>query len=219
MTRHPIIPTEALAILNSRARYCFDADCCHQRIAKTIQVISIAPIGGIDGYVHKSASCDLGSIGLSVGMGSPFEYAVDDHDTATLMLSTGGTAQIQLDNRTLICTPERPALYLSGERYRCQIQQAHGIELRLDRHKLAQSAMVMAEQAGSHGLDATRLLRPWPIPSDSRVSMGLLSMLLKTLTFLDLTSFEGSSATTARIETLLYQHVASMLYPELVLSA
>ena len=216
MTRHPFFHTAALPILNHRASYILDPNCCYQRIAKTIKVISIAPTGKTDHYIHKSASCDIGSIALSVGMGSPFAYTVDDHDTATLMISTGGTAQIDLNKHSFLCTPKLPALYLAGERYRCQIQEANGIELRLDRQKLAQSAMVMAEQSGNDGLDCTRLFQPWQIQSDSRWSMGLLGMLSKTLTYLDLTTAERSNATTARMERLLYQHIAAMLYPELM---
>ena len=76
--------------------------------------------------------------------------------------------------------------------------------------------MVMAEQSGNDGLDCTRLFQPWQIQSDSRWSMGLLGMLSKTLTYLDLTTAERSNATTARMERLLYQHIAAMLYPELM---
>jgi hypothetical protein len=206
----------ALPVLNSRASYIFDPSCCHQRIAKTIQVISIEPIGGSDNYVHKSASCDIGSIALSAGMGSAFRFSVDDHDTATLMLSTGGSAQVRIGNSTYISDPQSPAVYLAGERYSCQIRQANGIELRLDRQKLAQRALVMAEQVGRDSLDCCRLYQPWQVRSDNHLSMGLVAMLSRTLTYLDLTTLELSGDTLARIETLIYQQIAAMLYPELL---
>lgn len=206
----------ALPVLNSRASYIFDPSCCQQRIAKTIQAISIEPIIDNGDYVHKSASCDIGSIALSVGMGSAFRFSVDDHDTATLMLSTGGSAQVRIGRCTYISAPQSPAVYLAGERYSCQIRQANGIELRLDRQKLAQCALVMAEQSGRNSLDCCRLFQPWQVQSDNRLSMGLVTMLSKTLTYLDLTTSELSSHTLARIETLIYQQIAAMLYPELL---
>jgi hypothetical protein len=206
----------ALPVLNSRASYIFDPSCCHQRIAKTIQAISIEPIGGSSNYVHKSASCDIGSIALSVGMGSAFRFSVDDHDTATLMLSTGGSAQVRIGKSSYISAPQSPAVYLAGERYSCQIRQANGIELRLDRQKLAQRALVLAEQAGRDSLDCCRIFQPWQVQPDNQLSMGLVAMLSKTLTYLDLTTLELSSHTMARIETLIYQQIASMLYPELL---
>ena len=210
--------TSALPLLNARATLNFDPDCCHERISRTIPVSSINPTGFLTNYIHKSAHIDLGSIRLTVGQGSPFEFWVEDHSSPSLLLSTGGNAQVQIGLHTYSCTPSAPALYLAGERYSCQITDANGIELRLDRQKLAKQAMVMAERIGLDGLDCSRLFCPWEMKSDSPSSVRLLSMLTRSLHYLDVSDMDLSSYALARIETLIYQLLAAMVYPELLVA-
>jgi hypothetical protein len=207
-----------LPLLNALATLDFDPNNCHERIAKTIPISSINPTGDVTNYVHKSAHINIGSIQLSVGLGSPFEFWVDDHDSPSLLLSTGGNAQIQVGHHTYRCNPSAPAIFLAGESYSCQITDANGIELRLDRQKLAQQAMVMAERLGLDGLDCSRLFRPLEMKSDTPSSAGLHSMLTRSLHYLDVSGADVSNYALARIEALIYQLLAAFVYPELLVA-
>jgi hypothetical protein len=54
--------------------------------------------------------------------------------------------------------------------------------------------------------------------SDSPSSARLLSMLTRSLHYLDFSDMALSSYALARVETLIYQLLAAMLYPELLVA-
>ena len=81
-----------LAILNRRALLSESPGDCGQRIHPSLPIQDVTLLADPTDYAHKSASLNLGSLGISIGMGSPFRFQVDDHPVVSLLLSCGGQA-------------------------------------------------------------------------------------------------------------------------------
>ena len=68
-----------LAILNRRALLSESPGDCAQRIHPSLPIQDVTLLADPTDYAHKSASLNLGPLGISIGMGSPFRFQVDDH--------------------------------------------------------------------------------------------------------------------------------------------
>jgi len=205
---------------------------CPQRIHPSLPIQDVTLLADPADYAHKSASLDLDSLGISIGMGSPFRFQVDDHAVVTLLLSCGGTGQLEIGGHCFDINPSRPALYLPGEAYRYQITQPHGLVITTNVERLAAEALKLAEQAGLDGLDLSLLQRPLAIGPTRMALIQLLKLLRKTLALLDLAASTrglppgqglgvGSPGGLGlgqhkMIASLICRQMAAMVYPQLV---
>jgi len=221
-----------LAILNRRALLSESPGDCVQRIHPSLPIQDVTLLADPTDYAHKSASLNLGSLGISIGMGSPFRFQVDDHAVVSLLLSCGGQGQLEIGGQRFAIDPGRPALYLPGEAFSYQISQPHGLVITTQVEHLAAQALLLAEQAGVDGLDLSVLQRPLAIGPTRPALRQLLSLIPKTLSLLDLadpaqrlalgpTAGLGANGGLGpgqekAIAHLICRQIAALLYPQLV---
>ncbi len=219
-----------LAICNGRALISASPADCSQRIHPSLPIQDVTLLADPADYAHKSASLTLGSLGISIGMGSPFRFQVDDHAVVTLLLSCGGTGDLQIGGQSFSIDPGRPALYLPGEAYRYQIHEPHGLVITTKVERLAAQALLLAEQAGLDGLDLSLLQRPLAIGPTRMALNKVLKLMRKTLSLLDLAEstsglppVQGAGRPGAlghgqdeAIASLICRQIAAMVYPQLL---
>ena len=221
-----------LAILNRRALLSESPGDCAQRIHPSLPIQDVTLLADPTDYAHKSASLNLGSLGISIGMGSPFRFQVDDHPVVSLLLSCGGQGQLAIGGQRFAIDPERPALYLPGEAFTYQISQPHGLVITTQVERLATQALLLAEQAGVDDLDLTLLQRPLAIGPTRVALRHLLGLIPKTLALLDLSvGAQGlapgqspgpggdgglESGQEEAIANLICRQIAALLYPQLL---
>ena len=214
-----------LALCNGRALMSSSPADCAQRIHPSLPIQDVVLLADPADYAHKSASLDLGSLGISIGMGSPFRFQVDDHAVVTLLLSYGGQGRLEIGGQSFSIDPGQPALYLPGEAFRYQITQPHGLVITAQVEQLAAQALLLAEQAGLDGPDLSLLQRPLAIGPTRLVFSQLLKQTRKTLALLDLVPGQGLVAGSpgglgpgqqGAIASLICRQIAAMVYPQLV---
>ncbi len=221
-----------LAILNRRALLSQSPGDCAQRIHPSLPIQDVTLLADPTDYAHKSASLNLGPLGISIGMGSPFRFQVDDHPVVSLLLSCGGQGQLAMGGQRFAIDPERPALYLPGEAFSYQINQPHGLVITTQVERLAAQALLLAEQAGVDDLDLTLLQRPLAIGPTRLALRQLLGLIPKTLALLDLSDASqrlapgppprtGSAGGLGQgqeeaIVSLICRQIAALLYPQLL---
>ncbi len=214
-----------LAICNARALISSSPADCARRIHPSLPIQDVGLLADPADYAHKSASLDLGSLGISIGMGSPFRFQVDDHPLVTLLLSCGGQGLLEIGGQSFAIDPGQPALYLPGEAFCYQITHPHGLVITTRVENLAAQALLLAEQAGLAGPDLSLLQRPLAI-GPTRLALNQLLMLMrKTLSLLDLASGQGLAlgrpgglgpGQDGAIASLICRQIAAMVYPHLV---
>ena len=221
-----------LAILNRRALLSESPGDCAQRIHPSLPIQDVTLLADPTDYAHKSASLNLGPLGISIGMGSPFRFQVDDHAVVSLLLSCGGQGQLAMGGQRFVIDPERPALYLPGEAFSYQINQPHGLVITTQVEHLAAQALLLAEQAGVDGLDLSVLQRPLAIGPTGVALRHLLGLIPKTLSLLDLSvGAQGlapgqspgpggdgglESGQDEAIASLICRQIAGLVYPQLL---
>lgn len=221
-----------LAILNRRALLSQSPGDCAQRIHPSLPVQDVTLLADPSDYAHKSASLNLGCLGISIGMGSPFRFQVEDHPVVSLLLSFGGQGQLTMGGQSFAIDPERPALYLPGEAFSYQINQPHGLVITTEVERLAGQALLLADQAGVDGLDLSVLQRPLAIGPTRVALRQLLGLIPQTLSLLDLSDatqrlaagpppragFAGGlgQAQEEAIASLICRQIAALLYPQLL---
>ncbi len=221
-----------LAILNRRALLSESPGDCALRIHPSLPIQDVTLLADPTDYAHKSASLNLGSLGISIGMGSPFRFQVDDHAVVSLLLSCGGQGQLAMGGQRFAIDPERPALYLPGEAFTYQIHQPHGLVITTQVEHLAAQALLLAEQAGVDGLDLSVLQRPLAIGPTRVALRQLLGLIPKTLALLDLSDATkhlapgpppraGSAGGLGQgqeeaIASLICRQIAGLVYPQLL---
>ena len=221
-----------LAICNDLATIRTSSADCAMRIHPALPVQDVTLLADPEDYAHKSVGFNLGSLGIAIGLGSPFRYQVDDHKLSCFHLSFGGQAFIEIGAKHFEANLERPAIYLPGEAYRCEIHQPHGLVITTQVERLAAEALLMAEQAGLDGLDLSWLQRPLAIGPTRMAHSQLLKLMRKTLSLLDwadatqgLAPSPGLDSASAgglgpgqdgAIASLICRQIAAMVYPQLV---
>lgn len=221
-----------LAILNRRALLSQSPGDCAQRIHPSLPVQDVTLLADPSDYAHKSASLNLGCLGISIGMGSPFRFQVEDHPVVSLLLSFGGQGQLTMGGQSFAIDSERPALYLPGEAFAYQINKPHGLVITTQVERLAAQALLLAEQAGVDGLDLSLLQRPLAIGPTRVALRHLLGLIPKTLSLLDLSvGAQGlapgqtpglggdgglESGQDEAIASLICRQIAGLVYPQLL---
>jgi hypothetical protein len=135
-----------LALCNGRALMSSSPADCAQRIHPSLPIQDVTLLADPTDYAHKSASLNLGCLGISIGMGSPFRFQVDDHAVVSLLLSCGGQGQLAMGGQRFVIDPERPALYLPGEAFSYQINQPHGLVITTQVERLAAQALLQGDR-------------------------------------------------------------------------
>ncbi len=174
-----------LLICNDRAAIRTSPADCARRLHPALPIQDVCPLVEGTDYAHKSVSFDLGCLGVSIGLGSPFRYQVDDHDMICFHLSFGGQALIAIGGEHYEANLERPGLYLPGEGYRAQIRQPHGVVMTTRLESIAAQALILADQAGVDGLDLSVLQRPLAIGPSREIHARLLRLMGRTLALLN----------------------------------
>ena len=174
-----------LAICNRRALISGNPSDCALRIHPSLPIQDVTLLGEPADYAHKSVSFDLGCLGIAIGLGSPFRYQVDDHQTVCLHLSFGGLGRIEIDGQHFNANLDQPGLYLPGEAYRCEIRNPHGLLITTQVESIATQALILAEEAGLDHLDLSLLQRPVAIGAGQDAHRQLLGLMRKTLSLLD----------------------------------
>jgi len=207
-----------LAILNRRAMLSESPADCGQRIHPSLPIQDVTLLADPSDYAHKSASLNLDCLGISIGMGSPFRFQVDDHSVVSLLLSFGGQGQLAMGGQSFTIDPERPALYLPGEAFSYQINQPHGLVITTQVERLAAQALLLAEQAGVDGLDLSVLQQPLAIGPTRAALHQLLGLIPKTLSLVDLSDGAQGLAPGQEeaIACLICRQIAGLLYPQLL---
>ena len=174
-----------LAIGNRRASIRDRSSDCAMRIHPSLPIQAVSPLGDPGDYAHKSTTFDLGSLGIAIGLGSPFRYQVDDHSTVCFHLSLGGLGRIEMAGQYFDINLDQPGLYMPGEAYRCEIDNPHGLVITTEVELIATQALVLAEEACLDHLDLSLLQRPLAIAADQNIHSQLLGLMRKTLCLLD----------------------------------
>lgn len=233
------IQSTPLAYCNGRALISASAADCSQRIHPSLPIQELTLLDDPGDYAHKSACLDLGPLGVSVGMGSPFRFEVEDHAVVTLLLSCGGQGKIEIGGQGFVIEPGQPALYLPGEAYSYAISKPHGVVITTQVERIAAQALALAEQAGLDGIDLSLLQRPLAIGPTRAALSQLLKLMRKTLSLLDVAAPARGLAPGSRmlqpglgadqglpragvhaqddsIAGLICRQIAAMVYPQLV---
>ena len=174
-----------LAIGNRRALISDNPSDCALRIHPSLPIRDVTLLADPADYAHKSVRFDLGCLGIAIGLGSPFRYQVDDHQTVCFHLSFGGLGRIEIGGQHFDANLDQPGLYLPGEAYRCEIKSPHGLVVTTQVESIASQALMLAEEAGLDHLDLSVLQRPVAIGATQDVHRQLLGMMRKTLSLLD----------------------------------
>lgn len=212
-----MVQASPLAALNSLAVLASTARQCESRVAPFLPIKDAYPLLDGHNYAHKTASLQLGSVGVSVGLGSPFCFEVDNHEVVTLLLSSGGRACVQLDGATYRNSLQQPGLFLPGEAYRCELSDANGFVITTRPERLASTALTMAEEMDANAVDLAALQQPLELGSLSGHSAHLLDLLRKTLSMLDaLHTASRLPSQSKAIEDLICRQIAGLLIPSLV---
>ena len=202
---------EAIAVMASNARD------CDSRVARVLPVRDAYPLLSGQDYAHKTASLQVGSLGVAVGLGSSFCFEVDNHEVVTFLLSSGGRTRVRLGGAIYGSSPEQPGLFLPGEAYHCEISEANGFVVTVRPERLASAALAMAQEIGADSVDLTVLQSPREVDLQSGRSAHLLALLSSTLLMLD--GLHASSALqlqTQALDDLMCRQIAGMLIPRLV---
>jgi hypothetical protein len=209
----PLAALDALAVIASNARD------CQSRVARFLPVRDAHPLLSGQDYAHKTASVQLGSVGVAVGLGSPFCFEVDNHEVVTFLLSSGGRTRVRLGGATYGNSPAQPGLFLPGEAYHCEISEANGFVVTVRPERLAGAALVMAQEMGADSVDLSMFQKPHEVDVQSGRSAHLLALLSNTLLMLD--GLHASSALQLRnnaLEDLICRQIAGLLIPRLLRS-
>ena len=209
----PLAALEAIAVMASNARD------CQARVARFLPVRDAHPLLSGQDYAHKTASLQVGSLGVAVGLGSSFRFAVDNHELVTFLLSSGGRTRVHLGGATYGNSPERPGLFLPGEGYHCEISEANGFVVTVRPERLASAALAMAQEIGADSVDLTVLQKPLEVGQESGRSAHLLALLRNTLLLLD--GLHASSALELQakaLDDLICRQIAGLLIPQLLRS-
>jgi hypothetical protein len=174
-----------LAIGNRRALVSVNPSDCALRIHSSLPIQDLTLLGDLADYAHKSVRFDLGSLGIAIGLGSPFRYQVDDHAAVCFHLSFGGLGRFEIGGQYLDANLDQPGLYLPGEAYRCEIRNPHGLLITTQVESIATQALILAEEAGLDHLDLSLLQRPVAIGVAQDAHRQLLGLMRKTLSLLD----------------------------------
>jgi|LauGreDrversion4_2_1035121.scaffolds.fasta_scaffold359945_2 hypothetical protein len=190
---------------------------CESRVARFLPVRNAHPLLSGQDYAHKTASLQLGSLGVAVGLGSSFCFEVDNHEVVTFLLSSGGRTRVRLGGVTYGNNPGQPGLFLPGEAYHCEIREANGFVVTVRPERLASAALAMAQEMGADSVDLTVIQKPREVNLQSGRSAHLLALLSNTLLMLD--GLHASSALQLQseaLEDLICRQIAGLLIPRLV---
>ena len=207
----PLAALEAIAVMASNARD------CQARVARFLPVRDAHPLLSGQDYAHKTASLQVGSLGVAVGLGSSFRFAVDNHELVTFLLSSGGRTRVHLGGATYGNSPERPGLFLPGEAYHCEISEANGCVVTVRPERLASAALAMAQEIGADSVDLTVLQKPLEVDLQTGRSAHLLALLSNTLLMLDgLHAASVLELQSKALGDLICRQIAGLLIPRLV---
>ena len=207
----PLAALEAISVMASNARD------CESRVGRFLPVRDAHPLLCGQDYAHKTASLQLGSLGVVVGLGSSFRFEVDNHEVVSFLLSTGGRTRVRLGGAAYGNSPDQPGLFLSGEAYECEISEANGFVVTVRPERLASAALAMAQEIEADAVDLTVLQKPCEVGPHSGPSAHLLALLSNTLLMLD--GLHASSALQLQsnaLEDLICRQIAGLLIPRLV---
>jgi hypothetical protein len=209
----PLAALDSLSVIASSARD------CKSRVARFLPVRDAYPLLSGQDYAHKTASLQLGSLGVAVGLGSSFCFEVENHEVVTFLLSSGGRTRVRLGGATYGNSPDQPGLFLPGEAYHCEISEANGFVVTVRPERLASSALAMAQEMGADTMDLSVLQKPREVDGQSGRSAHLLALLSNTLLMLD--GLHASSALKLQseaLEDLICRQIAGLLFPQLLRS-
>ena len=202
-----------LVLGESSSRLGCGAEGCAEAMALALPLLSFAVAGPERDFWHKSSSVQLGEIAIATGMAGPFSFTVAEQTRATLMVSWGGGATVEIGGRSHHNDGAQPLLYLPGEAYRCRFDDPHGLALSLPINRLAAAALQLAESRGCAGLPLAVLQQPRLFETTGHCG-HLAQLLRRTLGLVDQALATGQLPQAApALEGALIRQLSLLLLP------
>ena len=211
-----------LACFEARSEMASGVEACWRRVSRCLPAMDAYPLSPAGDYAHKTAAIALPGLNVAIGLGSDFQFRVDDHPTSSFLLSCGGRSLVLQGGVALRNSPDLPGLYLPGEAFCCEIRDAHGFLISVRPERLAASALTLAEVRGLDSVDLSALQRPAELGFAHDDSAHVFVMLQATLRLLEQGSARGvvglpeAPLHQASIAELICRQLSALLIPELL---